>query len=414
MLEKKLVPKLRFAEFDGVWEEMKLSEVSKIERGRFSPRPRNNPIYYNGNIPFVQTSDVVNSNGKIINYTQTLNEKGLKVSKLFPKGTILITIAANIGYSGVLQIDMACPDSLIGIKCDKNTSNYFLNYLLKIEQPKLDYLAIDGAQKNINLEFLRPYPFYFPQLPEQQKIAFFLTEVDTKLSQLTKKKALLENYKKGVMQQIFSQEIRFKHNNSTKFGTREVSEFPDWDEKKLGSLCNKAQSGGTPKSTKKEFYNGDIPFLAISDMTYQGKYLTKTSKTISKLGLDNSSSWLVPKDSLIYSMYASVGFVSINKIEISTSQAVMNIMLKDSVLTEYMYYFLLDFKRYVSQFIETGTQGNINASIVKNFDIKVPSLKEQTKIANFLSELDSKIEVLSITIENTETFKKGLLQQMFV
>jgi type I restriction enzyme S subunit len=149
-------------------------------------------------------------------------------------------------------------------------------------------------------------------------------------------------------------------------------------------------------------------------MTYQGKYLTKTSKTISKLGLDNSSSWLVPKDSLIYSMYASVGFVSINKIEISTSQAVMNIMLKDSVLTEYMYYFLLDFKRYVSQFIETGTQGNINASIVKNFDIKVPSLKEQTKIANFLSELDSKIEVLSITIENTETFKKGLLQQMFV
>jgi type I restriction enzyme S subunit len=414
MLEKKLVPKLRFAEFDGVWEEMKLSEVSKIERGRFSPRPRNNPIYYNGNIPFVQTSDVVNSNGKIINYTQTLNEKGLKVSKLFPKGTILITIAANIGYSGVLQIDMACPDSLIGIKCDKNTSNYFLNYLLKIEQPKLDYLAIDGAQKNINLEFLRPYPFYFPQLPEQQKIAFFLTEVDTKLSQLTKKKALLENYKKGVMQQIFSQEIRFKHNNSTKFGTREVSEFPDWEEKKLGSLCNKAQSGGTPKSTKKEFYNGDIPFLAISDMTYQGKYLTKTSKTISKLGLDNSSSWLVPKDSLIYSMYASVGFVSINKIEISTSQAVMNIMLKDSVLTEYMYYFLLDFKRYVSQFIETGTQGNINASIVKNFDIKVPSLKEQTKIANFLSELDSKIEVLSITIENTETFKKGLLQQMFV
>jgi type I restriction enzyme S subunit len=414
MLEKKLVPKLRFAEFDGVWEEMKLSEVSKIERGRFSPRPRNNPIYYNGNIPFVQTSDVVNSNGKIINYTQTLNEKGLKVSKLFPKGTILITIAANIGYSGVLQIDMACPDSLIGIKCDKNTSNHFLNYLLKIEQPKLDYLAIDGAQKNINLEFLRPYPFYFPQLPEQQKIAFFLTEVDTKLSQLTKKKALLENYKKGVMQQIFSQEIRFKHNNSTKFGTREVSEFPDWEEKKLGSLCNKAQSGGTPKSTKKEFYNGDIPFLAISDMTYQGKYLTKTSKTISKLGLDNSSSWLVPKDSLIYSMYASVGFVSINKIEISTSQAVMNIMLKDSVLTEYMYYFLLDFKRYVSQFIETGTQGNINASIVKNFDIKVPSLKEQTKIANFLSELDSKIEVLSITIENTETFKKGLLQQMFV
>ena len=135
-MEKQLIPELRFPGFKDNWEEKKLGEISKVERGRFSPRPRNNPIYYNGDIPFVQTSDVVNSKGRIINYTQTLNEKGLKVSKLFPKGTILITIAANIGYSGVLQIDMACPDSLIGIKCYKNTSNYFLHYLLEIANQK--------------------------------------------------------------------------------------------------------------------------------------------------------------------------------------------------------------------------------------------------------------------------------------
>ena len=144
---KQRVPALRFPEFIGDWREKRLGQIATIERGRFSPRPRNNPIYYGGNIPFVQTSDVVNSNGKIMNYSQTLNKKGLSVSKMFPKGTILITIAANIGYTGVLELDMACPDSLIGIGCSSSIDKFFLNYLLEIEQPKMDYLAVAAAQK---------------------------------------------------------------------------------------------------------------------------------------------------------------------------------------------------------------------------------------------------------------------------
>ena len=86
--------------------------------------------------------------------------------------------------------------------------------------------------------------------------------------------------------------------------------------KSLGELCKKAKSGGTPKSTIKEYYDGNIPFLSISDITEQGKYLYSTEKTISKKGLENSTSWIVPIDSIIYTMYASVGFVSMNKIEL--------------------------------------------------------------------------------------------------
>ena len=413
MLEKELVPQLRFSEFDGEWNSSRLGNLGEFKGG--GTPTTDNSEYWNGNIPWISSSDVKENDILNLNVTRYLSKKAIEESatKIIPEGSILFVSRVGVGKLTVSEVKLCTSQDFANLSPKKDSSYYIAYYFLS-KNKLLHQYAQGTSIKGFTMGDLKSIPINIPSLPEQQKIAAFLTEVDAKLSQLTKKKVLLENYKKGVMQQIFSQEIRFKHNNSTKFGTREVSEFPDWEEKKLGSLCNKAQSGGTPKSTKKEFYNGDIPFLAISDMTYQGKYLTKTSKTISKLGLDNSSSWLVPKDSLIYSMYASVGFVSINKIEISTSQAVMNIMLKDSVLTEYMYYFLLDFKRYVSQFIETGTQGNINASIVKNFDIKVPSLKEQTKIANFLSELDSKIEVLSITIENTETFKKGLLQQMFV
>lgn len=141
------VPNLRFPEFEGEWKEKRLEEIAKIERGKFTPRPRNNPIYYGGSIPFVQTSDVVNSKGSINSHSQTLNNKGLSVSKLFKKGDLLITVAANIGYAGVLQYDMACPDSLIGLKCKNKIYNVFLNYLLEIEQPKMDYLAVAAVKK---------------------------------------------------------------------------------------------------------------------------------------------------------------------------------------------------------------------------------------------------------------------------
>ena len=217
---------------------------------------------------------------------------------------------------------------------------------------------------------------------------------------------LWKEYKKGVMKKIFNQEIRFKDENG--------NDFPDWDEKRLGELSPKMKSGGTPKSTIKDYYDGDIPFLSIGDMTSQNKYLNWTSKTISKRGLENSSSWVVPKNSIIYSMYASVGFVSINKIDLSISQAVMAIQPIDEMNLEFLYYSLLNFQPKIKSLIETGTQGNINGGIVKNISIETPSFNEQQKISQFLSSIDNQIELLETQIDKSKTWKKGLLQKMFV
>jgi len=208
------------------------------------------------------------------------------------------------------------------------------------------------------------------------------------------------------MQKIFAQEIRFRADDG--------SEFPDWEEKKLGDLCRIAKSGGTPKSTIRKYYDGDIPFLAISDITKQGKYLTSASKKISQLGIDNSASWIVPINTIIYSMYASVGFVSINKIPLATSQAVINLILKDGISIEYVYYHLIEIKKTIYRFVETGTQGNLNAQTVKALAINLPSLPEQTKISNFLSSIDNKIEKVGKQLDKSKEFKKALLQQMFV
>ena len=118
------------------WEVKAISEIANIKRGKFTPRPRNNPIYYGGKFPFVQTGDKTKANGKISTFTQTLNNEGLAVSALFKKGTILMTIAANIGYSGILQIDMACPDGLVSIVGFEKIIDECINYYFYITKIK--------------------------------------------------------------------------------------------------------------------------------------------------------------------------------------------------------------------------------------------------------------------------------------
>lgn len=183
---------------------------------------------------------------------------------------------------------------------------------------------------------------------------------------------------------------------------------------KFKEIIKKGKAGGTPKSSIQSYYNGEIPFLTINDMTKQGKFIKSTEKTITKEGLNNSSAWIVPKNSLLYSMYASIGLVSINKIDLTTSQAIYSIILKDNVNQEYIFHYLKNYKRFIHKYIETGTQGNLNSKIIKNIKIKLPSLEEQNYYSNFFNIFDYKIQTLNTKIKQYKTFKKYLLQNMFI
>lgn len=397
--KKMIVPQLRFPGFEGEWEIEKLKDISKIERGRFSPRPRNNPIYYNGEIPFVQTSDVVNSNGKIEFYTQTLNKKGLAVSKLFPKGSILITIAANIGHSGVLQIDMACPDSLIGIKPNKDIDNYYLNYYLSTHQKKMDYLAPEGAQKNINIEFLNPYKVPTTTLKEQQKIASFLSAVDDKIQQLSRRKVLVGQYKKGVMQQLFSGKLRFKDENG--------QDYPDWEETRIGKIFEHRNETG---------YN-EMELLSVS--INNGVYSQSQSNKIDNSNSDKSKYKRVLIGDIAYnSMRMWQGASSVSTLDGIVSPAYTILQRNENNCSEYFGYL---FKmRYMIQTFQKHSQGltsdtwNLKYPMISKIKVKRPCLKEQQKIANFLSGIDGKIEQVNWELVKTQEFKKGLLQQLFV
>jgi type I restriction enzyme S subunit len=190
------------------WEVVKLGEIAHIERGKFSHRPRNEPRFYGGEYPFVQTGDVSNCDGYVRSYTQTLNEDGLAISKMFPAGTILITIAANIGFTGILEFDSACPDSLIGITPNENVHTEFLNYYLITQQPEMDRLAPKGTQKNINIQFLKPWPVPLPSVEEQMKIAGAFSATDRKIRVATQKRSQLQDLFLTLLHELMTVKAR--------------------------------------------------------------------------------------------------------------------------------------------------------------------------------------------------------------
>jgi len=192
------------------WEVVPLGQIASIERGKFTHRPRNDPDYYGGDIPFIQTGDVAQSNGRIRKCSQTLNKRGLSVSKIFPSGTILITIAANIGDTGILEFDSAFPDSIIGITPSKDVGSQYLEFYLRTQKRQMHQLAPKGTQMNINIEFLKPWPVKLPPTKEQLKIAQVLGSVVQKEEVHESKKSALQDLFKTTLNKLMTGEIRVK------------------------------------------------------------------------------------------------------------------------------------------------------------------------------------------------------------
>jgi type I restriction enzyme S subunit len=228
--------------------------------------------------------------------------------------------------------------------------------------------------------------FTFPTLPEQTKIANFLTAVDEKLTALKQKKTLLEQYKKGVLQRIFSQEIRFKDENG--------NDFEDWEKKKLGEIC-KIKTGKLDANAMVE--NGEYRFYTCAKDYYN----------IDKYAFDTEAL-------LISGNGANVGYIHYYKGKFNAYQRTYVLDGFDEKII-FIKYFLDKFlhERIDSEKKE-GNTPYIVLSTLSEMKIKIPSFAEQTKIANFLSAIDEKIGLCSVQIEKMGVWKKGLLQGIFV
>ena len=401
-------PILRFAEFTDDWEETTLENLAEVERGKFSVRPRNDPRYFGGEMPFVQTGDVTGSDMYLKGYSQTLNADGIKVSKVFPADTILITIAANIGDTTITQYAVACPDSVVAIQAKKDLANtIFLKNLIDLQKENLDSQATQNAQKNINLQVLKPLQLIAPSKAEQTKIATFLSAVDEKISQLSQKLHLLGQYKQGMMQKLFSQQIRFKVDDGSEFG--------EWKSIQLKDIAERIT-----RKNKEENQNA-LTISAQMGLVNQQEYFSKqiASRDLSKY-------YLLHKGEYAYNKSYSAGY---------PMGAIKRLKLYDKGVVSTLY-ICFSLNKHINsdffqQYVESGAlvpelekiaqegarnHGLLNISLQEFFEVNLwtPCLEEQTKIANFLSSIDKKIDVISEQLEQAKLWKKGLLQQMFV
>ena len=277
--------------------------------------------------------------------------------------------------------------TVVGFKGYAFSSTAFHNQIRRIAQGTKIYSI---STKNFSECYIG-----IPSKVEQAKIASLLHLIDERIVTQNKIIEDLKKLKSAISKQAFAQ----KPNG--------------WN--RLDTLFSKGKAGGTPTSTNKEYYNGEIPFLSINDITKQGKYVRYTENHLSRSGLENSSAWVVPEYSLIISMYASVGLVTINEVPITTSQAMFAMQLRDKDLLDYLYYYLSYFKyRHIHKYLETGTQSNINADIVRGIMIPTYGHSRNMKIASTLQGIDAKIDNELSVLKLFNRQKNYLLSQMFI
>lgn len=377
-----LQPKLRFPQFKGNWKRQQLGDVGDIKMCR---RIFNEETTTTGDIPFFKigsfgkVADAFISKELYINYRSRFS---------FPKkGDILISAAGTIGRTVIYNGEDAYfqDSNIVWIDNDNTiTSNEFLFYVYQIVSFNTEGGTIQRLYNNI----LKSTKFFNPSLDEQTKIANFLSSVDEKLNLLKDKKSLLEDYKKGIMQKIFNQEIRFKDDNG--------DDFEDWDNKTLGECLSFEQP--TKYLVDSTEYNDDFetPVLTAGKTFILG-YTDEVNGIFKKEELPV----IIFDDFTTATQFVDFPFKA-------KSSAMKILKAKENINIKFVYEAMQNLK------FEVGGHGRHWISIYSNLYIDLPSLSEQTKIANFFSAIDEKIELVSNQIQDTQEYKKGLLQQMFV
>ena len=391
------VPNLRFSEFKGEWKEERLADIADLYKGTGISKDQlsddGEPCILYGELYTKYKSETIR---EVISKTNINNTK-------------LVRSKANdviIPCSGETAEDIATARCVLNgnilLGGDLNIirlhgyDGAFMSYQLNGRR-KYDIAKVAQGVSVVHLygEHLKGVKTINPCLEEQKKIAKLLSLLDERIATQNKIIEDLKKLKSAISKLLFAQ----KSNG--------------WN--RLDTLFSKGKAGGTPTSTNKEYYNGEIPFLSINDITKQGKYVRCTENYLSQSGLENSSAWVVPKYSLIMSMYASVGLVTINEMPLATSQAMFAMQLKDKNLLDYLYYYLSYFKyRHIHKYLETGTQSNINADIVRGIMIPTYGYRHNIEIASTLQGVDAKIGNELSVLEQLHRQKNYFLSQMFI
>jgi len=376
------VPELRFPEFSGEWEEVKLGDITTFFDSRRIPLKESERVA--GEYPYYGASgiiDYVNDyifDGEYI----LLGEDGANIimrnSRLvfLAKGKFWVNNHAHIFQT--------------------NGSNYFLCEALE----RINFLKYNTgtAQPKLNADIVKKIKIYLPPLPEQQKIADFLTAIDEKITILTDKITQLKTYKRGMMQKLLSGELRFP-------GFKDA-----WREVRLGETGT-IITGSTPPTKDSENYGDDYLWVTPTDIR-ETKIVYSTNKKLSMVGAEKAR--MIPKNSLLVTCIASIGKNVILKEKGSCNQQINAITPNGNFDVDFLYYIIENNVNKLLAYAGGGSMLILNKKDFSSIKFEFPPFPEQQKIADFLTAIDDKLTIEQEKLDQLKLYKQGLLQKMFI
>jgi type I restriction enzyme S subunit len=371
-------PKLRFPEFKGEWERKKLGEVVSNKSGKYNPDKETESV------KCIELEHLASESSQLLGYIDGKNSGSIK--NKFDKGDVLFgKLRPYLKKYLLAPFDGVCSSEIWVLK-GQNISNDFLFRIIQTESfidlanqssgskmPRADWSVVESGI------------FSFPSLPEQKRIASFLTALDQKNAELKQKKNLLEQYKKGVMQKLFSQALRFKDENG--------KEFPKWEKKRLGEIARITTGSSNRQDSN---LDGDYTFFDRSqDIRTSDRFLFDAEAIIVPgEGQEFIPKYFKGKFDLHQRTYAIMDFKGIDGM--------------------FLFYSISFNSNHLNSHAVGSTVKSLRLPMFLTMPINLPCLKEQTKIANFLSAIDEKINRTENQLQQTQAYKKGLLQKMFV
>ena len=405
------------------WAWCRLGEIGNWAAGS-TPSRKEIKYYQKGIIPWLKTGDL---NDSFINETsEFITELAIEENtlRLNPIGSVLIAMyGATTGKLGLLNIEATTNQACCACIPFSGINNRFLFFYLLSQKQNIQEKAEGGAQPNISKEKLINILFPLPPLSEQRRIVEKIEELLALVDDLETNKTDLQSYIKQAKSKVLEMAIRGElvpknpedepasvllerikneqkssksKGKTTEHNTHYEEELPkNWAKTTLGE-CFEWGSGGTPTSSVKKYYDGNIPWLVIGDLN--DNYINTSDKTITQFGLENSSAKLVPKGTLLLAMYGSIGKLGIAGMPLATNQAIAFALENKEINTKYLFYYLLSVRSSLNLLGKGATQKNISQSIIKDFHFPLPPLAEQHRIVEKIEHIFAVLEELEENI----------------
>lgn len=399
MSEQINTPKLRFPEFRDEWEMKIIKELFNVVSGS-TPLRSNTSYYENGNIPWVKTTDLNNS---LINDTsEKVTDIALNNLKVLPKDTVLIAMYGGfnqIGRTGILNIKATTNQAISALIKKGNYNSKFLQSYLNFNVKQWRRFAASSRKDpNITKRDIEKFKIPYTCLEEQEKIGGFFSKIDRQIELEEKKLELLEQQKRGYMQKIFSQELRFKDENGNK--------YPNWQTVKIGSILKeRKERSGDGEMLSVTINHGIVKFDEIDRKDNSSKDKSNYKKVYKNdIAYNSMRMWQGASGKAEFDGIVSPAYTVVTPIENINSNFIAYYFKTHNMIHKF---------RINSQGLTSDTW-NLKYKQLKDIKISICSKEEQDKIADLLTILDTRIKKQNHKLEILNINKKGLLQKMFV